>query len=760
MGYIDLNSSIKDPVEQIFRAISDSQSKLENSIFDAFSHRMNSDIDSYCLREVISILSGIDDEWYHEHEVRLFNDLIQYLSEIRGKFSGEDTQSQELTAFIANISEYDGKGAMYNPFAGTGTYCIEMAGDGRFVGQEINSRTWAIGAMRLVINGKDPSSFYCEDSLRYWRGDEEKFDLIVATPPFALKAEIDGRTVPFAEESFITNSLHSLKDKGAAVGVFTSATTRRGGKTAEMRRELIERDKLEAVILLPTGAFRFTNIPTVILKISNRKKTPGQVLMVDGSSFFKKERIRTDVLYDGILEAIRTNNAKFVRSVSLDDIRANDYVIEPSRYFKEEISVPEGYSARPLSDYVSVVNGTRCSDSGETVKVANISALSTDPFDYELNYDALPEEVLSSQYRKITEPVLLFSKVRVLKPTYAKASEKAPLYVHSNVLAVKITDKTIYIPSLILALSKISGFETGMVIPHITQSTILDLKVLLPTDPAAQEAYFRSAEREKKDAQIRELGLEDVIQAQKTEFISVVRRRKHDLNNMLGDVRNSFSAVSLYLHSKGYDAELLDEDSGLSISQLFSHLESTFSSMSRIIRHLDDEEVYAEPEVIDLIPRLEALEKEGHANYTVHFSYDKHAFTDELQEGEVAHAFIKFGSVNLDRVFFNIIQNAERHGFTDPSRTDYTVEIELSLDINKACYIIRFKNNGKPLPEGMNTRRYGIRAETAGVTAGNGDGGAIVKSTIEHYGGKMELINQVDDVFPVCVELIIPQCDE
>ena len=121
---------------------------------------------------------------------------------------------------------------------------------------------------------------------------------------------------------------------------------------------------------------------------------------------------------------------------------------------------------------------------------------------------------------------------------------------------------------------------------------------------------------------------------------------------------------------------------------------------------------------------------------------------------------MKFGSVNLDRVFFNIIQNAEKHGFIDPSRTDYMIDIEISHDHKTSCFVIRFKNNGQPLPEGVDTRRYGRRAEPAGVTGGNGDGGAIVKTTVEHYGGSIELISEPEAWFPVCVELRIPHYDE
>ena len=146
-------------------------------------------------------------------------------------------------------------------------------------------------------------------------------------------------------------------------------------------------------------------------------------------------------------------------------------------------------------------------------------------------------------------------------------------------------------------------------------------------------------------------------------------------------------------------------------------------------------------------------------NYSVKYSADSYSLCDVVQDDDELHAWVKFGSVNLD-AYSSISFKMQKHGFVDPSRTDYMIDIELTHDYDSACFVIRFKNNGKPLPSGMNTRRYGTRSESAGTTAGSGDGGAIVKSTVEHYGGTVEIINNPEEWFPVCVEIKIPHYDE
>lgn len=727
---------------------------------------------SEALRTFLNRLSNIEPEWFDEYEDKLFDAILGNIASFSGKASGEFTQSYELTRFVSAISGYDGKGVMYNPYAGSASYCTEMSGEGQFVGQELSRSAWAIGVLRLLAHKKDPSTFLLGNSIYEWQGVSDRtdsgrrFDLIVATPPFSLILKDDrlamyGRKYPFAEDLFIEDSLQSLTNNGIAIGVFAQGLLFRGNAEAELRKNVVEQDKLDSIISLPAGVFQYTSIPTAVIKFSNKKERPGFVRIVDGTSFCERKRNRQVILFDQLLSAIERDDPEFVKYVSTEEIREQEYILAPGRYFQEEIVVPEGFTQVPVSDLLEIVRGERVETENAEGVFVNIASLSDNPFSYQLDKKAATEP-LNSQYRKITTPVILVSKIRDLKPTFAQASEADPILVHPNVLALRVLDDSkVFIPCLILELSKASlNVPKAGVIPSMQQSDILKLKIVMPEGKSMQEAFYLNAEKEHKEAQIRELGLEGIIKSQKAEYESVIRRRKHDLNNMLGDASNSIAAISAFLDAKGYSSEIMDEDLNVSLVQIFSHIQTSLTSMSGIIRHLDDDEVYAEPEVIDLVPRLKALADEVHRNFSIRYSADSYSLCDVVQDDDELHAWVRFGSVNLDRVFFNIIQNAEKHGFVDPSRTDYAIEIELTHDYESACFVIRFKNNGKPLPAGMNTRRYGTRSESAGATAGSGDGGAIVKSTVEHYGGTVRLINNPDDWFPVCIEIKIPHYDE
>ena len=100
--------------------------------------------------------------------------------------------------------------------------------------------------------------------------------------------------------------------------------------------------------------------------------------------------------------------------------------------------------------------------------------------------------------------------------------------------------------------------------------------------------------------------------------------------------------------------------------------------------------------------------------------------------------------IDLQRLISNIVDNARKHGFTDSNRKDYEMKVSLSINSESNMFQIDFKNNGNPLPEGMNKMRYGIKGEKAGKTAGTGIGGSYVKKFVEHYGGDYDVFMEGD----------------
>ena len=60
------------------------------------------------------------------------------------------------------------------------------------------------------------------------------------------------------------------------------------------------------------------------------------------------------------------------------------------------------------------------------------------------------------------------------------------------------------------------------------------------------------------------------------------------------------------------------------------------------------------------------------------------------------------------------------------------------------------------MPKGMDTIRYGIDGERGKDSDGQGKGGSIVKDFVEHFGGKYEVYNNPEDLFPVGILIKLP----
>lgn len=291
----------------------------------------------------------------------------------------------------------------------------------------------------------------------------------------------------------------------------------------------------------------------------------------------------------------------------------------------------------------------------------------------------------------------------------------------------------------------------------MSMAAMLDLQILFPNDNSDQEIIYKAAESEYKMAKVREYGLEEMLAAQKRDFILILRNRKHDINTYVADIRNRIRGLDKFLRKNGLDKEMYSVRQNKTVGDNMDAIISSIDQMGQYLDHIADESKYGVPVKVDLFKKLSSIE-DGQ-NYTVQFEPDLISLRDsEEGQGDV-HAFVHIAPADLDHVFLNVISNAKKHGFIDPSNTGYCIEISLLFDRETDSYIIEFKNNGKPMSEGLDTSRYGTDGAKFGTTKGEGHGGAIVKETIEHFGGSIEVINAPERLFPVSIIIKLPRYD-
>jgi signal transduction histidine kinase len=200
----------------------------------------------------------------------------------------------------------------------------------------------------------------------------------------------------------------------------------------------------------------------------------------------------------------------------------------------------------------------------------------------------------------------------------------------------------------------------------------------------------------------------------------------------------------------------IEHDLWPQLEEQLDHLRNTIHELSEMLDHLSQEETFGAPELLDLNVYLANLQHSNNVGgYTLSYQLDRDSILD-LQLSHMKERGIKdmntvmarptvfMAKNDLQRVVSNILSNAQIHGFVDPNRMDYEVNIRLEFNAEKGMYQIDFRNNGKPIPEGLNKMRYGIKGEKAGKTAGTGLGGSVVKSIIEHYKGDYDVFMDGD----------------
>jgi type I restriction enzyme M protein len=247
----------------------------------------------------------------------------------------------------------------------------------RFYAQEVNLTTAAIARMNLYLHDIEDVKVLRGDTLRDpkfrdQRGRLERFDVVIANPPFSLKnwgaetwtSDPWGRAacgVPPAgngDLAWVQHMVASMRpDTGRLGVVMPHGVLFRGGVEGAVRQCLIAKDQLEAVIGLPSNLFYSTSIPACLLIFRAEKPAArkGTVLFVDGSSAFAKGRNQNEMSpadIEKILAAYRTGKAGGsvpVRLVEHGEIKENGWDLNIGRYLKtaaaETVSVPTALSA-------------------------------------------------------------------------------------------------------------------------------------------------------------------------------------------------------------------------------------------------------------------------------------------------------------------------------------------------------------------------------------------------------------------------------
>jgi type I restriction enzyme M protein len=147
---------------------------------------------------------------------------------------------------------------------------------GMFHGYDFDNTMLRIGSMNMALHGVENPDIRYKDSLAQdHSGDEEKYSLILANPPFAGSLDYENTAKDLlalvktkkTELLFLALFLRLLKPGGRAAVIVPDGVLFGSSKAhKELRRMIVEDQKLDAVISLPSGCFKpYAGVSTAIL---------------------------------------------------------------------------------------------------------------------------------------------------------------------------------------------------------------------------------------------------------------------------------------------------------------------------------------------------------------------------------------------------------------------------------------------------------------------------------------------------------------
>lgn len=296
--------------------------------------------------------------------------LMRKFATESGKSKGQFYTPAEVSRILANVVGIskctDRNATVCDPACGSGSLLIRAVDAAPFpilgCGQEKESTTAGLAKMNAVLHRKAEITIKSGNTFsnpQYLDKKDssvlERFDYIVANPPFSMKNWTDGiagkeygrfegygDTPPEknGDYAWLMHILKTLKSNGKAAVILPHGVLFRGNAEATIRKTIIQKHWIKGIIGLPANLFYGTGIAACILVIDKEDAANRQgIFMIDASRGYVKDGNKNRLREQDIYKIITTFNnqittgPKYARFVTNDEIEVqNDYNLNLTRY--------------------------------------------------------------------------------------------------------------------------------------------------------------------------------------------------------------------------------------------------------------------------------------------------------------------------------------------------------------------------------------------------------------------------------------------
>jgi type I restriction enzyme M protein len=413
-------------IDTALHTVEKNNAALKGALPDNYFSRLGLDISKLsALIDTINNINTIAKECHMTEEDvvgRVYEYFLGKFAANEGKLGGEFYTPKCIVSLIAEMIE-PFKGSVYDPCCGSGGMFVQSVKftnshngnqkDIAIYGQEYTSTTYKLAKMNLAVRGIGgnlghvPGDTFFKD-----QHPDLKADYIMANPPFNQKQwrgeneltedpRWDGYDVPptgNANYAWIMHMISKLSDNGTAGFVLAngSMSTSTSGEGA-IRQKIIENKLVDCMIALPGQLFFTTQIPVCLWFLSKDKEQNSEkghrdrqdeTLFIDAREIGTmvnrtlKELTTTDIAaiaktyhdWRGEKKGAEHEDSYedipgYCKSATLDDIKANDYVLTPGRYVGAAEVEDDGI---PFETKMSELSQTLYSQMAEATKLDKV----------------------------------------------------------------------------------------------------------------------------------------------------------------------------------------------------------------------------------------------------------------------------------------------------------------------------------------------------------------------------------------------------
>ena len=299
--------------------------------------------------------------------------LMRHFATESGKSKGQFYTPAEVSRIMAQVlgihnAQTTNDTTVYDPTCGSGSLLLKIGDEAKrgkgvkvtLYGQEKDNATAGLARMNMILHDYATAEVKQGNTLAnplFKEADALKtFDYVVANPPFSDKrwstgltpdddpyGRFDGYGIPPGKQgdyAYLLHILRSIKSTGKGACILPHGVLFRGNAEGAIRKNLIQRGLIKAIIGLPANLFYGTGIPACIIVLDKEGATARKgIFMVDASKGFRKDGPKNRLREQDLHRIVDTFNkhsdipgyARMVPVAEISDDK-NDYNLNLPRY--------------------------------------------------------------------------------------------------------------------------------------------------------------------------------------------------------------------------------------------------------------------------------------------------------------------------------------------------------------------------------------------------------------------------------------------